>query len=368
MPRLIQCAAALSLLLAPLALAPALAQPDDAVPVRVAKAQETAIRQQVLLTGSVTSARHASLSPAINGLVVDINVDSGSRVQQGDPLLSLDPEPSRWQWESAKAAVRAADIAVQDAKRRLAEARSLAPKQSIAETLVRDLAAEVEADEAALQQARADEGYRKALVERHELKAPFAGVVSEKLTELGEWVVPGTPVLTLVATGDLRLEFPVTENHFGSISDSADLRYSLGGDAGPPRDTRIDTVVPVSDPGARTFLLRALPAGEDPRLVPGQSVHAQLDLDTGRRGVVVPRDAVLKYPDGRVVVWTLGQGAEGAREADGGVVERLVTTGLAFDGLVEIREGIAPAETVIVQGNEALQPGQRVRVLDSRAD
>ena len=80
-------------------------------------------------------------------------------------------------------------------------------------------------------------------------------------------------------------------------------------------------------------------------------------IPTGREGVVVPRDATLRYPDGRVSVWTVDV------EADNPVVtEHQVRTGLAFDGLIEIRQGLQPGATIVVQGNEALQNGQRVSI------
>jgi len=354
--------AAVLLLALPLFPGAAAAQPDSGVPVEVEPTDERAIRQVVRLTGTVTSAREASLSAATSGLVTQIHVDAGSRVDAGDTLLELDPELADWQWQSTQASVAAARAALEDAQRRLQEARTLAPQRSIAETVVRDLAAEVEEDEAALQQAMADAGFRRAVLDRHRLRAPFAGVVSGKFTELGEWVVPGTPVLGLIATGDLRIDFPVAEDYLGDVDEATHVTYRIGNDNPAPRAGRVETVVPVSDPGARTFLLRVRAREPDPRMIPGMSVRGEMHLDTGRRGLVVPRDAIIKYPDGRIIVWVV-QGGNGAST----VQERLVQTGLAFDGMVEIRAGLDAGARVVVKGNEALQVGQRVRVVEQPA-
>jgi multidrug efflux pump subunit AcrA (membrane-fusion protein) len=113
----------------------------------------------------------------------------------------------------------------------------------------------------------------------------------------------------------------------------------------------------VSDPGARTFLLRVEPAQPDAMMVPGMSASGELSLDTGRRALVVPRDAIIKYADGRVIVWVL----QSANDGDV-VVERPVITGLAFDGLVEVRSGLEAGARVVIKGNEALLAGQRVEV------
>ena len=124
---------------------------------------------------------------------------------------------------------------------------------------------------------------------------------------------------------------------------------------------RIGEIVPVSDPSARTFLVRAYPQGADLPLTPGMSASGMLRLGTERRAVVVSRDALLRHPDGRVTVWTLDQ-------ADGETVvrERQVVTGLSFDGRVVIRDGIEAGSLVVVEGNEALRDGQRVQVREVR--
>jgi len=337
----------------------ALAQVARAVPVTVAAAREEAIQQVVRLTGTVTSSRDASLSPATSGLVTALHVDAGSQVVAGDVLLELDQELAHWQWRSAAAAADAAGVALEDAQRRLEEARSLAPQRSIAETVVRDLAAEVAQDEAALQQAQADAEFRRALLDRHQLRAPFSGVIGARRTDLGEWVTPGTAVFTLVGTEELRIDFPVAEDYLATVRAGAEVNYTLGKNRTDTRRARVATVVPVSDPEARTVLLRVYPREADARMIPGMAAHGTLRVATGRRSLVVPRDALIRYSDGRVVVWVVQESPEGTL-----VSERPVETGLAFDGLVEVRRGLAPGARVVVEGNEALQVDQRVDVLE----
>lgn len=336
---------------------------DTAVPVGVAQVREAPVKEVVRLTGTVTSARAARLSPATSGLITELHVDAGSRVETGQLLLQLDGELARLQAQSAQAVVLAAEVALEDARRRLREARALAPQQSIAETLVHDLAAEVAEDDATLQQASAEAGYRAAILERHQLRAPYTGVIAAKLSEVGEWVVPGEAVLELVATGELRIDFPVAEDYLARMRPGARVTYTAGGADSTARSGSVATVVPVSDPGARTFLLRVEPDSDATDIAPGMSVHGQVHLDAGRSAAVVPRDAIIRYPDGRIIVWTV------ERDGDATVVaERLVSTGLVFDGLVEIRTGLAPGARVVVQGNEALQVGQPVSVTGERAD
>lgn len=332
------------------------------VPVTVSAVQRMPIFRQVPMTGTVTAARSARLSAQTSGLVQELYVDAGSRVEAGDILLELDPELATLQLQSADARAEQARQSLQDAQRRLREARELVPMRSIAESVVRDLEAEVAVDTAALQQARAEAGYQRAVLERHALRAPFSGVVSAKLTELGEWITPGQAVLDLVATDTVRLDFPVAEDFLPAIKQGSEVNYHLNAAPGNSYAGKVATVVPVTDPGDRTFLLRVLPGAEREELLPGMSVRATLLLPEGREGLVVPRDATLRYPDGRTVVWTVESG-EGGQQ----VVENLVQTGLQFDGLVEIRTGLSAGAKVVVEGNEALQAGQTVQVRTAAA-
>jgi multidrug efflux pump subunit AcrA (membrane-fusion protein) len=95
----------------------------------------------------------------------------------------------------------------------------------------------------------------------------------------------------------------------------------------------------------------------DAQMTPGMSVHGKLRLTTGRQGVVVPRDAILRYPDGRVTVWVINPSSEPPT-----VSEKRVTTGQSFNGLVTIRNGIKSGDVIVVRGNESLQEGQQVRI------
>ena len=94
-----------------------------------------------------------------------------------------------------------------------------------------------------------------------------------------------------------------------------------------------------------------------PTRAPGMSVSAQLRVGTAREAEVVPRDALIRYPDGRTTVWVAA--IDNDRYA---VTERLVQTGLGFDGVIEIVEGLSVDERVVIRGNESLQQGQQVRI------
>ncbi|MCG8324227.1 MAG: efflux RND transporter periplasmic adaptor subunit [Thiotrichales bacterium] len=333
------------------------------VPVRVEPAADRPIVRQINVTGTVTSSRTAVLSTAVAGLVAELLVDEGYRVTTGDVLVNLDAELAQLALERAVAGLQQRETALEDAKRRFAEAEQVAEQRSIARSQVESLRAEVASNEAAVVAAQAAVREQRAIVARHSLKAPFAGVISERFAELGEWVSPGDGLLELVETDNLRFDFRVGQEHFNSLSPQTPVEIRL--DAVPDEviPGHIDTIVPVKNPGARTFLVRVLAdarAAEEPlRVTPGMSVRGSLKVDTGRLGVAVSRDAILRFPDGRVTVWVVDSGGDVPV-----VHERVVRTGSEFNGIVEVTDGLESGDLVVVRGNETLLEGQTVSILE----
>lgn len=333
------------------------ADPETATLVAAETAGTAAIIDPVRLSGTVVAPRVAQVSAAIAGLVETIGVDAGDRVAKGAPLLELDDTLAEFELRRSEAAAREAAERLADARRRFDEVKRLEGGRSIAQTELLSREAEVRVATAAAARLEAEREHQAELVERHRLPAPFAGVVSRKLTEAGEWIEPGTPVVELVALDGLRLDFQAPQAYFPRIAKGTPVSVQL--DALPERryDGRVTAVVPVSDPAARTFTLHVRLTDGGVPMTPGMSAEAHLELETGRRAVVVSRDALIRYPDGRVTVWVV-EDKDGAPA----VSERQVRTGLAFDGRIEIRSGLDAGARVVVKGNEVLRPGQRVRL------
>ncbi|MBM1145362.1 efflux RND transporter periplasmic adaptor subunit [Alcanivorax sp. ZXX171] len=327
-----------------------------AEPVTLAEVRAEHREERLPLTGTITARRGALLSTAVAGQVTDLKVDLGDSVAGGDTLLALDAELNRLARDSARAAAEEALAARDDARRRLDEASTLAARRSIAATEVRGLESELEMAEAALAAARVEQRRQEALLRRHTLKAPFDGVISRKLTEVGEWVTPGTAVLELVNLDDLRADFAVPQEYFPRLSKDSALTVRLGGDAGQAHEATITAIVPVNDPDSRTFLLRARVA-DPPPMTPGMSARATLVLRGDTASLAVPRDALVRYPDGRVTVWV-------AESRDGALLarEQRLRVGPGLDDRVTVLEGLSAGDRVVVRGNESLSDGRELEV------
>lgn len=315
------------------------------------------IISEVSLNGTVNALRTSRLSTAVAGLVEEIRVETGNNVVTGDLLVGLDNEQAELDLASARAETAEARSRLEEAQRRLTEARSVGAGRNIAATEISARESEVAATEAALARLRAEEKRHQVVLDRHRIEAPFDGVVSNRISDLGEWVNPGDELLTLVDTTNLRLDFRVPQNYYQRISDDSELFVTMN-EMGLERVTAtIESLVPVNDPQARTFLMRAT-APEKPNLLPGMAVQATLRVSTGKQGLTVSRDAINRYPDGRITVWIAEPTDNGLYE----VREKRVEVGSSFSNRMEILSGLEGDEQVVIRGNESLEDGARVKL------
>jgi RND family efflux transporter MFP subunit len=334
----------------------------EAPRVEVAELESAPVMETTRVNGSVVARRHSSLSTTVSGRVESVAVEAGDRVSKGQPLVRLDDELEKLTLSSAEASVSEARASLEDARRRLREAESVGAGSNIAATEVSSRESAVAQAEARLARLEAERDRQRVEVGRHRVEAPFAGLVSERNSDPGEWVDPGDTLLTLVDTDHLYLDFQVPQAFFGRAGES---RLTLiGPQAVAGRDLPISAVIGVVEPGLRTYRLRSAP-DDVSGLSPGMSVTARLTLDTGRQGVAVPRDAINRYPDGRVTVWVLGNRDDNGYSVD----EHPITIAGDPEGsTVVVVEGVAPGDRVITRGNESLSGDMTVRIHGERAN
>jgi len=329
------------------------------VPVYVVEARIAPVVENLPLTGTVTSERSAALSPRISGLVAKMNVDAGDRVFAGDVLLELDVVLAKLALNRAHAALNETRAALKEAVRLSDEARDLAKNKNIPETTVQSRIADVEMKKAAVTTQEAEYKQQAAIVNRHTVIAPFDGAVSRKLTEVGEWVQTGTPVINLIATDRLRLDVQVPQEYFHLIRKDTSVIVKF--DAAPGKEfiSKVLITVPVNSPNARTFLTRIELDNTSDFIIPGMSAQAIFNIQLEQEALQLPRDATIRYPDGRSTVWVI-------TESDGQFIasEQQIQLGRSISNQVIVRTGLNPGSIVVVVGNETLQEGQVVQILE----
>lgn len=332
------------------AVPPALAQS----PVDYVHPQPAQQQSRQTLSGSVVVPDTANLSPAVAGLVKSVAVRAGDRVRAGDLLLTLDPELAQLALEQAKAATAAARVQRQEAQRLRDEGERLAQRGDLSRSQQDARAAEFERLSAELQRLEAIQRERQALLQRHQIKAPFDGTVVARMTAPGEWLNPGTAVLRLVGDSAAEVQLRIAQALHDQLQEGDPATIHL-----PGVDTAINAqLVRISgaiDPNSRTALVRVKPTERAERLKAGQAVTVTLFPGQAQNAVSIPNDAVLRYPDGSRIVWVLEQ-------SDGNTIarRRQLKLGNTANEFVLVLDGLDTQDRVVVRGNEALKDGQSV--------
>jgi len=312
------------------------------------------IIEELPLSGSVLSPRSSMLAPQESGLVQHMMVDAGDRVEAGDLLLELDAELTRLELQRLEAMHEEAQLMYQDAKRLADEGRRLIGDKNISKSQFESRLATEAAEEKQLSQLDLQIQMQRVRLERHTLRAPFAGVIGFKNTEVGQWLGAGSSAFQLVQMDPLRVQARVPERYFGEVQTGTRVTISVDAFPGDQIVAGVDSVVAVSDVNTRSFVARMDIPNTAHRLAPGMSAHLVFSLgDEHSKPVLqVPADAIVRRVDSDVVVWVV---------RDGTAHSVPVIIGRHNNSHVEVRsDELREGDLTVTLGNESLRAGQNI--------
>ena len=313
-------------------------RPAPSVPpsvVRVAKAERTSRSVVTEVVGTVRAVRSATIAPLISGTVAEVKVGLGSSVRAGEVLVRLSAREIDARLEQTRA------VSAQ-AKRERDRATALRDAEAISIAQY-----ETAISQWGVAQARLAEA--STFADRTFLRAPFAGVVTAKLANVGDTAMPGQSLLVLEAPGALRFEARVPETGGSELAVGNALPVRLDG-LDHDIEGRIAEIQPGSDDATRTRLAK-IDLPQTPGVRSGR--FGRVLLATGASlSVTVPAEALVRH--GQLeAVFVVGAGTARLR---------LVRTGREWDGRREIASGLSGDEKVALAGAADLVDGQRVEV------
>jgi RND family efflux transporter MFP subunit len=312
------------------------------------------LRSGPTVSGTLAAEQEAALRAEVGGRVTRVLADPGQPVARGALLIQLDDAAIRDAWLSARSGLTAAESAADQAHRDEERNQRLSDAGAVA---ARDLEASHRATltaDAALADARARLANAELQLRRTEVRAPFAGFVSERPANAGDVVQVGTPLVTVVDPVGMRLEAQVPVDQLSAIHVGTPVSFTVSGLGDRRFNGRIDRVNPAVDPVTRQVRIRvSIPNG-------GHALVAGL-FAQGRVGTVI-RPA-LSAPPGVV---DLTGAVPVVRRVRHGVVEVVpVQVGVRDDvaGRVELIGPLAAGDTLLLGSAEGLLAGTPVRVL-----
>jgi membrane fusion protein (multidrug efflux system) len=307
--------------------------PVAQVRVGVVAAHTLPVTEEVM--GTVRSRRRALVGAKATGRIEALEAVPGRKVAAGEWLAQVEAGELRLRVEQA-AAVR--DQASRDLQRltRLIKEGAAAPTELDAAQARNGVAVAAFAEaEAAVAQAR--------------ITAPFAGVITRRLAEVGDLATPGRPLFEMEDPTDLRFEADVPEALLERVTAGARLEVRLGASTNLLSGI-VSEVAPAAESASRTFLVKLdLPAA--PGLRAG--VFGRMSVPVGTGEVLhVPLDAVVRRGQLEFVMVATNRQAQ----------LRLVRTGRRYGADWELLSGVRPGESVVIEGARDLLDGQPLEV------
>jgi len=360
--------------------------------VEVAQVTERAVgtrAEVVVANGYVVARRRATVSSKITGKVVEVNVEEGMAIKEGQVLARLDDSMYRGALAVAEAQVEASRRNVKESQVRLDEARLNYNRLS---TLLKEgivTQAEVDAAKATVDSTAAriiafeeqtKVGERQADLARTDLdntiiRAPFSGIAISKDAQPGEMVSPvsagggftRTGICTMVDMRSLEIEVDVNENYISRVQAGQDAVARLNAYPDWEIPARVITTIPAGDRQKATVLVRIAFKQLDPRILPDMGVKVgflreatgvetatagQANAAAVRPTALVPKSAVIKEGDQSYVFVVAGETVE----------RRAITTGATDGDRFEVLGGVRGGDRVVTSPPPALKAGMKIRI------
>jgi multidrug efflux system membrane fusion protein len=296
--------------------------------------------------GTVAAVNQVTISAQVAGRVTKLMFESGVTVKQGDPLVQLDDASER------------ADLANYAAQAKLAQANLTRTRTLASEKYATQ--ASVDQQQSQLDVARAGIAKAQALIDQKLVKAPFPGELGIRQIDLGQYVGPGTAMVSLTNLSVVYVDFTLPEQARSQLA--IGLPVEVSADAFPDKSfaAKISTIEPQIDPQTRAIKVRASLDNPERLLQPGMFARARVVLPPQPDVITVPETAVDYTVYGQSVFLIPEDGKTDDGKTKYKAVQTFVTAGARQNGKVAIVKGLKAGDMVANAGQTRIFNGAAV--------
>jgi membrane fusion protein, multidrug efflux system len=318
-------------------------QPPVAVSAFTAKPERWTDAQEAV--GTFVAINGTDVTTEAGGVVRELAFEAGQPVKAGTVLVRLNTANELATLKSLEATAKLA--AVQRDRWRALGSDKLVSQDEV----------EQRATNAASAQAQADA--QRALIAQKTIRAPFSGVLGLRKVNLGQFVNPGDPIVSLQSLDPIYLDFSLPEQRIGDVTEGTSIRATVDGLPGQTFEGKITAIEPQVDTNTRNFRVQATLPNLEFNLRPGTFAHVNFDTGAAQKVIVIPQTAISFNPYGNsVYVISQVRRAEGEKDMQGKpltgnkltVKQRFVKTGATRGDLVAVTDGLKPGERVVTSG------------------
>ena len=319
------------------------------------------MRETVPILGRLIAQKTGPVAARVAGAVGEFRVAVGDHVNEGDVMATLIKERLVWQHNLQKAEVARYTAQVRTKKREvklltqeLDRLKTLRRSPAFSQARLDDKVQQVSVAESSMAEAdarllMANADLRLSAINLHnaEIKAPYAGIISRKHTEVGAYVGVGAPVVTIIDHQSMEIEADIPAPRTAGLSPNTIVSAVLENRI--PIKAAVRAIIPEENPRTRTRAVRFTPNFGDVNstLASNQSITLLIPTGSARAVVTVHKDALLTKKGKRVVFLA----------KNGKALIRHVSLGEAIGSRFSVIRGLEPGDMVVIRGNERLRPG-----------
>ena len=329
---------------------PPMSAAPAAISVNTVQVEARPMPKVLPLTGSLIANQSAGVAANASGRVLKTFVERGSLVKAGAPLIQLDSRSASLGQAEARANLRNAQTQAQLSDQQCARNQELFRRGAISKDEWERQSSQCLTSAGSADAARARADNAQHTLSDATVRAPFAGMVSERSVNVGEYVQPSTRVLTLVEVDPLRLQLTVSEADVGRVHEEQVVQFEV--DAYP--NELFSGTVKYIDPTVRTatrdMVVEATVPNTDRRLRPGMFASARLTLPEEPLPTV-PKTSLRPLSDVQHLFTVV----------DGHIEERIVQIGPTKDDMVAVLQGVKPGDKVVINPGDTVKDGLQVK-------
>jgi membrane fusion protein (multidrug efflux system) len=298
-------------------------------------------------TGTLRAVRGADLSAEIGGIVGELHFDSGDEVAAGTLLARLRPNDDEAKLQQLQAT---ADLDTVTYQRDL--------RQLSAQGVSR---ATVDTDAGTLKAAQAQVAAQQALIAEKFVRAPFAGRLGLRVVDLGQYLAPGTKIVTLQALDPIYMDFYLPQQSIGQVRTGQAVTVHVDAFADRAFPGQIAALDAQADATSRMIQIRATLRNPDHALLPGMFGTVDIAAGAPAQHVTVPQTAITANAYGSAVYILRSETDAATGKTRLVAHQQFVTTGDTRGDQIAVLKGVAAGDVVVTAG--ALKLRNNVAVL-----
>lgn len=301
--------------------------------------QPEKLTNDVYASGTIMANEEVQLHPELSGKITQLNFQEGGKVSKGQLLVKINDADLQATYKKLQL------------QNKLAEEKLNRQKQLLAINGISQEEFDILQNQYDVIKSEMD--FATAQIAKTEIRAPFDGVVGLKSVSEGAYVTPATVIASIQQINPVKIDFSVSERYSSVVKKGDKVLFTIEGNK-EQFTAQVFAFEPKIDMATRTLQVRAICGNTKGDIFPGSFARVQLALSDIDSTLMLPTEAVIPDLKGKKVY----------RIKNGQTESVKVITGLRTDEKIQITEGLAIGDTIIVRGIMSLRPGAKVKVTE----